>query len=165
MGSKGRAIVKLNVDHLIEKLNKALADEWLAYYQYWIGAKVLVGPTKDAIIAELLQHANDELRHAGLLVGRIIQLKGTPILSPEDWLKVSVCGYKAPLDPGARKILEQNIKSEQCAIEVYDALLEMTEHKDPVTYQIILEILTNEVEHEEDLQALQQDLKNLLPTG
>ena len=41
MGTKGKSIVKLDVDKLIEMLNKAYADEWLAYYQYWIGAKVV----------------------------------------------------------------------------------------------------------------------------
>jgi len=39
MGTKGREIVGLDVDKLIELLNKALADEWLAYYQYWIGGE------------------------------------------------------------------------------------------------------------------------------
>ncbi len=33
MGTKGREIVGLDVDKLIELLNKALADEWLAYYR------------------------------------------------------------------------------------------------------------------------------------
>ncbi|HET89771.1 MAG TPA: ferritin, partial [Chloroflexi bacterium] len=32
MGTKGRALVGKNVDNLIDMLNKALADEWLAYY-------------------------------------------------------------------------------------------------------------------------------------
>jgi bacterioferritin len=32
MGQKGREIVKMNVDELIGILNKALSDEWLAYY-------------------------------------------------------------------------------------------------------------------------------------
>jgi len=40
MGTKGREIVGMDIDKLIELLNKALADEWLAYYQYWVGAKV-----------------------------------------------------------------------------------------------------------------------------
>jgi len=32
------------------------AEEWLAYHQYWLGAKVAKGPMKDAVAAELLQH-------------------------------------------------------------------------------------------------------------
>ena len=41
MGTKGREIVGMNVDELLRLLNKAYADEWLAYYQYWIGAKIV----------------------------------------------------------------------------------------------------------------------------
>ena len=33
MGTKGREIVGKHADRLIELLNKAFADEWLAYYQ------------------------------------------------------------------------------------------------------------------------------------
>ena len=43
MGTKGKEIVNLDVNNLIGLLNKALADEWLAYYQYWVGAKVVRG--------------------------------------------------------------------------------------------------------------------------
>jgi bacterioferritin len=38
MGTKGKEIVKLDAGNLINLLNKAFADEWLAYYQYWVGA-------------------------------------------------------------------------------------------------------------------------------
>lgn len=34
MGQKGRSIVKMDIDELINIMNKALSDEWLAYYQY-----------------------------------------------------------------------------------------------------------------------------------
>ena len=51
MGTKGQQIVGLKIDDVIEMLNKAFADEWLAYYQYWLGAKVVKGPMKDAAIA------------------------------------------------------------------------------------------------------------------
>jgi bacterioferritin len=161
MGTKGRAIVGLDVDELVKVLNKALADEWLAYYQYWIGSKVLVGPMKGEVETELIEHATDELRHADMLVQRIIQLGGTPILTPSDWMEWTNCGYDVPSDPHVRKILEQNIHGEQCAIEVYDKLMKMTEGKDPITYQMAFEILRDEVEHEEDLQGLEEDLDNI----
>jgi len=48
MGTKGRGIVGLDVEELITLLRKAFSDEWLAYYQYWIGAKVVRGPNKEA---------------------------------------------------------------------------------------------------------------------
>jgi bacterioferritin len=157
MGTKGRSIVNMDVNELLKLLNKAYSDEWLAYYQYWIGAKIVKGPMKEAAIVELEQHATEELNHAMLLTGRIIQLGGTPVTKPADWYKMTNCGYDAPDDPFIRVILEQNIKGEQCAIGVYKDLLAKTQQGDPVTYNIVLQILEQEVEHEEDLQALLED--------
>jgi bacterioferritin len=162
MGQKGREIVKMNVDELISLLNKALSDEWLAYYQYWVGAKVVKGPMKDAVIAELTIHATEELSHAELLSARIIQLGGVPVLSPEDWFKLTNCGYSKPDNNYVEEILNQNIKGEQCAIRIYNNMLDITREADPVTYNIILTIITQEVEHEEDLSALREDLELML---
>ena len=67
MGSKGREILGMDVNRVLDLLNKAYADEWLAHYQYWIGAKISKGPMKDNVNAELLQHAADELRHADMV--------------------------------------------------------------------------------------------------
>jgi len=162
MVSAGIQILKIDVKELIDLLNKALADEWLAYYQYWIGAKIVVGPMHEEVVKELLEHANDELRHADLLVNRILQLGGTPLLSPEQWYEATNCGYAAPLDPAIKKILEQNIKGEQCAIGVYNKILSIVEGKDPITYQMVTEILKDEIDHEFDLQSLQEDLKGIM---
>jgi bacterioferritin len=82
MGSRGIQIVGMDVKERLLVLNKALADEWLAHYQYWVGSKVVAGPMKDAVITELLQHAAEEMSHAELLTTRIIQLGGTPVLTP-----------------------------------------------------------------------------------
>ncbi len=159
MGTKGISLVKMDVDELIKLLNKALADEWLAYYQYWVGAKVVQGTMKNAAVEELNEHAADELRHADMLVERITQLGGTPILEPKEWYDMTNCGYEAPTDPAVLKVLEQNVKGEQCAIEVYGKLADMTKDKDLITYQMVLEILKDEIEHEDDLQALAEDIE------
>lgn len=162
MGTKGREIVGMDVNELLETLNRAFADEWLAYYQYWLGAKVVKGPMKDAVASELLLHATEELAHADMLALRIIQLGGTPLVSPQDWFSHTNCGYEAPADPFVKTILAQNIHGEQCAIDVYQKLLQLVKDKDPVTYNIILTILQQEVEHEEDLQSLDEDIETLM---
>ncbi len=162
MGTRGREIVGVNVEKVLSLLNKAFADEWLAYYQYWLGAKIAKGPMKEAVIAELLQHAADELRHADLVANRIIQLGGTPATSPQVWYDFTNCGYDAPEDPYVVQLLQQNIKGEQCAISVYNTMLAETRDIDPVTYNMALQILQDEVEHEEDLQALQEDIDMML---
>lgn len=162
MGTRGRQIVDLDVNELVDTLNKSLADEWLAHYQYWVGSKVVMGPMKDAAIAELVQHAADEMRHAEMISLRIVQLGGTPVLRPEDWYRLTNCGYDAPGDPFIQKVLEQNIKGEQCAIGVYDGLVKMTFQKDMVTYNLAQTILGDEVEHEEDLQSLLEDYEAMM---
>jgi bacterioferritin len=162
MGTKGRQIVGMDINELLEMLNKAFADEWLAYYQYWLGAKIVKGPMKDAVASELLIHATEELNHANLLAMRIIQLGGTPLISPDKWLNNSHCGYDAPTNAFVKEILTQNIKGEQCAIDVYQKLLKIVRDVDPVTYNMVLTILQDEVEHEEDLQSLDEDLESLM---
>ncbi len=158
MGTKGRKLVGKDADQVIELLNKALADEWLAYYQYWIGAKVAAGPMRGAVVAELEEHAVEEFEHALRLVERILALGGTPLLSPNQWFEKTNCGYETPEDPYVGVLLEQNIAGEQCAIRVYDEMMAFTKDIDPVTYQMALEIMIDEIEHEEDLEALQEDM-------
>jgi bacterioferritin len=162
MGTRGREIVGMDVDKLLDLLNRAYASEWLAYYQYWLGAKVIKGPMKDAVAAELNLHATEELNHAVMLAARVVQLGGTPILDPRDWFPMSPCTYDAPSDPHVATILAQNIAGEQCAISTYKEMMDQTKDKDMVTYNIALTILEQEVEHEEDLQSLQEDLQLML---
>lgn len=164
MGSFGRSIVKGNVDEIVTLLNRAYADEWLAHYQYWIGSKVVKGIMKEAVIAELVQHAADELRHATMVADRIIQLGGTPLLHPKDWLSNTICGYDAPENPQVLEVLAQNIKGEQCAISVYEKISNLTKDSDIVTYNIANQIMADEVLHEEELQALQEDILGFIET-
>jgi bacterioferritin len=163
MARVGNSIIKgVDINEVIAVLNKAYADEWLAYYQYFIQAKVVKGIMKDAAITELTEHATDELRHANMVADRILQLGGTPLLSPNDWFAQSSCGYEEPKDFDVVSLLEDSIKGEQCAISVYSQLAEMTKDKDIVTYDIVSEILADEVEHEEDLQSLHDDITEFI---
>lgn len=165
MGTRGREIVGMDVDELLQLLNGAFASEWLAYYQYWLGAKVIKGPMKDAVAAELNLHATEELNHAVMLAARIVQLGGTPVVNPRDWFDLSPCAYDAPEDPYVAVLLAQNIAGEQCAITTYKNMMDVTKDKDMVTYNIALTILEQEVEHEEDLQSLQEDLELMVGRG
>lgn len=163
MARRGKSIIKgIEINEIITALNKAYADEWLAYYQYFIEAKVVKGIMKDAAITELTQHAADELRHANLVADRIIQLGGTPLLHPQEWFTHTNCGYEEPRNFDVVSILEDSIKGEQCAISIYSQIVEMTRNKDIVTYDIVSQILADEVEHEEDLQALHDDITEFI---
>ena len=168
MGQKGVEILNVDVDELIQMLNEALCEEWLAYYQYWIGARIMEGPMRSEIEPELLIHATQELNHAVLVVSRIIQLDGTPVLTPADWMKFSKCTYEAPSDPYVEVVLNQNLNGERCAIQRYKGIADYTNGKDHTTHQMATTILNEELEHEQDIedwildiQRMKEDLKKL----
>lgn len=161
MGKKAVDIAHLDVAHLIEMLNAALAEEWLAYYQYWIGARMIEGPMRSEVEPELLLHATEELAHAELVVNRIIQLGGTPILTPAEWMEKAKCPYEAPNDPYIEAILIQNLVGERCAIGRYEEIASFTNGKDHATYQMAVQILNDELEHEHDIEAFLADINRL----
>ena len=141
MGNKAIDILNLDVKKLIEMLNAALSEEWLAFYQYWIGARLMEGPMRSEIEPELLLHATQELNHATLVVERIIQLRGTPVLDPKEWFNLARCGYEAPVDPYVEAVLEQNLKGERCAM--------------------VTTILNEELEHENDIEDWLIDINRM----
>ena len=49
---------KLDVESLISQLNAALSEEWLAYYQYWVGALVVEGAMRADVQGEFEEHAD-----------------------------------------------------------------------------------------------------------
>ena len=168
MGKRGIEILGVDVKELITLLNKALSEEWLAYYQYWIGARVMEGPMRSEIESELLLHADQELNHAVMVVERIVQVGGTPVLTPQDWIKLSDCKYEVPEDPYIEKILKQNLDGERCAIERYKKIADFTCGKDHTTHQMAITILNEELEHEQDIedwindiQIMKENLKKL----
>ncbi|MBW6458089.1 MAG: ferritin [FCB group bacterium] len=168
MGKQAIEILDLDVKKLIDMLNAALCEEWLAYYQYWIGARVLEGPMRTEVEPELLIHANEELNHAVMVVDRITQLGGTPVLTPEEWTKWAGCKYETPSDPYVEVILKQNLDGERCAIRRYQQIADFTDGKDHATYQMAITILNDELEHEQeiedwlnDIDILREDIKKI----
>ena len=51
---------KLDVESWIAQLNAALAEEWLAYYQYWVGTLVVEGAMRADVQGEFEEHAEEE---------------------------------------------------------------------------------------------------------
>lgn len=160
MGKMNQAIINgVDIEKLIGMLNEALSEEWLAYYQYWIGARVIEGAMRSAVEGELLVHAKEELEHAEKLAERIIQLNGTPVLSPEEWFKLAGCKYTTPTDTFVEGILKDNLGGERCAIQRYKEIMDYTFGKDHATYNMALSILEDELEHEQEIEDWLNDLK------
>jgi len=109
---------------------------------------------------ELAEHfaeeAKDELGHAGKLARRITELGGDSVVHPKDWEAGAHAPWTAPRQDwaDAEGIVEDQIKAERGAVEAYNNLVKMTFGKDPVTYALATELLSDEVGHEEFLENL-----------
>ena len=159
MGELAQKISKTQREDLLEMLLNAYAEEWLAYYQYWVGAKVAEGLERPKIVEEFYEHANDELKHADWLADRIIQLGGTPVLDPLTFNEYAKCKYDAPVNPDTRVLVEQNLIAERCAIGRYQQICEICQGKDYETFNISRKILKEELEHEQEMEDFQKDFK------
>lgn len=161
MGKSAINVSSVDQKKLMEILNAALSEEWLAYYQYWIGAMLMEGPMRSEIEPELQQHALEELNHAVKIAERIIQLGGTPVTNPIGWTKLARCKYEEPSDLYIEVILTQNLSGERCAIKRYQELADFTAGKDYATYQMAVDILNEELEHENDIEEWLTDINRM----
>lgn len=158
MGEMAKKIVKLDLEELLKVLNEAYAEEWLAYYQYWLGAKLAYGTEKASVVEEFNEHATEELKHADWLAERLIQLGGTPALSPDDWSKLAHCKYMPPKESDVLSLVKDNLAAERCAIDRYQRLCDMTEGKDYETFRISRKILKEELQHEQEMEDFIADI-------
>ena len=86
-------------------LNKALADELLAWYQYWVCRNLSRGPGKFDVDPEFEEHMKEEWNHVTWVMDRIKQLGGVPYTNPDQWIpnaspwpEVTESSVKAQLD-------------------------------------------------------------------
>lgn len=152
---------KLDVEELLRQLNIALSEEWLAYYQYWVGALVVEGAMRADVQGEFEEHANEEREHAQMIANRIIELEGTPVLDPKQWFELAKCKYLSPTDFDVVSMLNQNVTSERCAILRYQEIARFTDGLDFTTCDIAKRILAQEEEHEQDLQDYLDDIARM----
>ncbi len=163
MAKESIAILKGKVDivQVLDELNAALSEEWMAFYQYWVGALVVKGAMRADVQREFNAHAMEELEHAKLLAERIIELGGVPVLDPKQWFDLAKCAYTAPIDFDVVKILKQNVGAERCAILRYQTIAALTDGRDFTTCDIAKHILAEEEDHEQELQDFLDDIAHM----
>jgi bacterioferritin len=156
MGKQARAIVELSLKELVKDLNKAYADEWLAFYLYWYMAQTVSGKAYEDIKEMLEKVAKDELEHATELADLITKLGDVPTANPMELEKGANAPYMMPPKNTAdvNRIIRIVTEAEASAIEVYNKLAKKTYGKDHVTYQLVTHILSEEVSHEELFENL-----------
>lgn len=158
MGKQARAIVEVSLKELTKDLNKAYADEWLAFYLYWYMAQTVSGRAYEDIAEFLNKIAKDELEHAQELADLIIKLGDVPVANPMELEKNANSPYVSPPKNTAdiNRIIRIVTEAEAGAIDVYNKIAKKTLGKDHVTYQLVTHILAEEVQHEEMFENLME---------
>ncbi len=133
----------MDIQQLINLLNRDLALEYTAIVQYVQHGGVLSGAEYGDIIKEIKIHAGEELQHAITLADQIDYLGGDPT--------VEVPPAKESKDN--REMLQQDLEGEEDAIARYKQRIMQAEGlKELALSQQLRQILAMEQEHAMDLK-------------
>ena len=140
----------VDVDKLLDLLIKNASAELTTYYYYTILRANLIGLEGEGI-KEIAETARIEDRnHFEALMPRIYELGGELPGDMKKFHDISACPPASlPKDPrDVRGILKVLVNAERCAVRGYTELCHMTAGKDHRTYDLVLAILNEEIEHE-----------------
>ena len=138
---------------LIETLNSLLADELTAINQYMVHSEMVHNWGYEKLHIHFEKRAIDEMKHAEILIGRILFLEGAPTVSKYN--KMSI-GADVPKQLGGDHELEMG------AIKSYnDAIVLAGEVKDFATREILEKILKDEDRHIDQIEELQDQISQM----
>ncbi|HPJ01615.1 MAG TPA: bacterioferritin [Candidatus Limiplasma sp.] len=138
---------------LIEVLNSLLADELTAINQYIVHAEMCEDWGYSKLHDGFEKRSIDEMKHAEKLIGRILFLEGTPIVSD---LKKLHIGSEVP------KQVDNDHTKELSAIKAYnDAIALAGELRDFATRELLEKILSDEDKHLDQLEELQSQIEQM----
>jgi len=140
----------VNVDELIKQLVINSSVEFTAYYYFTLLRANCTGMDGEGIKGVIEDARLEDLSHFESCIERIYQLGGQLPKDATDYIKMSGCEFLQLPDntTDLKEILEKCLKAEQGAIVNWDKVCNMTHGKDPMTYDIAKDILSEEIEHE-----------------
>lgn len=140
----------------VKVLNDALATEIVCVLRYKLHYYVAKGIHSGPVADEFLEHANTEQEHADRIAQRIVQLGGTPELSPDGLLSRSQTEYVVTDNLG--RMIKENLIAERIVIDSYREIAAYFAPFDPTSRAMIEEILADEEEHADELADLLRGL-------
>ena len=138
---------------LIATLNDLLADELTAINQYMVHSEMAEAWGYKKLHEAFEKRAIDEMKHAEVLIGRILFLEGTPTVSK---LNKMMIGADVPKQLAGDRALEMG------AVKAYnEAIILAGEVKDFATRQILEKILGDEDKHIDQIEEMQDQIQQL----
>ena len=126
-------------DKIIATLNELLADELTAISQYMVHSEMCDNWGYDKLHKAIEAQAMDEMHHAEWLIGRIIFLEGTPVVSKLNPLKIGAA---------VQNMVANDQESEAAAIRAYNTGIRLAhEVDDQGTVDLLTKILKMEEDH------------------
>jgi len=144
---------------VLELLNEALATEIVCTLRYRHDYYMARGLKAKVAAEEFLEHADQEMEHAGRLAERIVQLGGEPDFNPQNVSGRSHAEYR--LGKSLPDMIRENLVAERIAIDSYREMARYVGEDDPTTRRLLESILEVEEEHADDLA----DLLDAMPGG
>jgi len=138
---------------LIETLNSLLADELTAIDQYMVHSEMAANWGYEKLHEHFEKRAITEMKHAEKLIGRILFLEGTPIVS--DLKTISI-------GSDVTKQLANDHAAEEGAIKAYNAGIKLAgDVADFATRQVLEHILSDEDQHIDEIEELQDQISQM----
>jgi bacterioferritin len=133
-------------------LNRLRSTEIASYLQYKQHAYMAVSLLSPGLKTEFEQHADQELKHADQLAGRIQQLGGVPIFDLQELAsKAAAIGVHPEQGTSLTEMVIEDLVLERRQVETYSALIRELGEKDLITREILLEILAETEAHASEL--------------
>lgn len=140
-------------EQVINRLNARLADELTAINQYIVHAEMCENWGYDQLHEAIQKRAVEEMKHAEMLIARILFLEGTPIASKLNPLHIGA-------DVEAQH--KNDWQAEHEAIKAYNEDIRLAvEIGDNGTRELLEGILTDEEEHIDWLEAQLDQIKQM----
>ena len=138
---------------VIDSLNSLLADELTAVSQYMVHSEMCENWGYGKLHEAIQKRAVEEMKHAEQLIGRILFLEGTPVVS--DLRKMHI-GADVP------KMFANDHSSEADAIKAYNsAILVCGDARDYATREILEAILRDEDRHIDGIEEAQDQMTQM----
>ncbi len=140
-------------DKVIARLNDLLADELTAINQYMVHSEMCDNWGYEKLHKAAEKRAIDEMKHAEKLIGRILFLEGSPVVSKLN---------KISIGADVEKQHKNDCQAEADAVKAYnEGIAIASEVRDSGTRELLESVLKEEEEHIDWLEAQLDQIKQI----